>query len=295
MRRISKRRARSYLLVAAVACLALVGAGEAGAAKAIAVDCTANPNALTGAIADAKKGATLSITGTCNGTFEIAKDLTLVGTGDGATLDGQQAGTVLTVDSGTKVDVSNLTITKGLSTAFTAIGGIHNMGALSLTKCAVLSNSAGPGSAPNPTFFAIGGIYNDGGTLALTNCSVNSNDGSVGTGLAFGGILNEGPMTITGGSVTGNSATASTSPGTSAARAGIENGVTLTITNSTVAGNTASARNATGGILNVPTGALTLTSTIVVLNNAIADGGAVGGLANAGGQVTIGGAALRAL
>src|SRR5205823_465270 len=99
----------------------------------------------------------------------------------------------------------------------------------------------------------------------------------------------EGPMTITGSSVTGNSATASASSGTSAARAGIENGVTLTITGSTVAGNTASGRNATGGILNVPTATLTLTSSIVVLNNAIADGGAVGGLANTGGQVTISG------
>src|SRR5439155_4912921 len=114
MRRIWKRRARIHLLVAAVACLALVAIGEAGAATAIAVDCTANPNALTGAIAGAKKGATLNITGTCTGTYEIGTSLTLAGTGDGATLDGQQAGTVLTMDSGTKVDVSNLTITNGL-------------------------------------------------------------------------------------------------------------------------------------------------------------------------------------
>src|SRR5207237_6835858 len=77
--------------------------------------------------------------------------------------------------------------------------------------------------------------------------------------------------------------------GSRVARAGIENGGTLTITRSTVAGNTASGQNATGGILNVPTGVLTLANSIVVLNNATAVGGAVGGLANAGGQVTISG------
>jgi hypothetical protein len=275
--------------VAAVACLALVGAGQAGAAKAISVDCTANPNALAGAITDAKKGATLNITGTCNGTFEIAKNLTLAGTGGGATLDGQELGTVLTIDSGTMVDVSNLTITNGLSTAFTAIGGIHNLGTLSLTKSNVLENSAGPGTTP-ATFFAIGGIYNDGGTLTLARSNVDSNDGSVGTGLAFGGILNEGAMTITANSsVTGNGATASGSSGSRAARAGIENGGTLTITRSTVAGNTASGQNAIGGIVNVVNATLRLTSSIVVSNNAIADGGAVGGLANVGGQVTISG------
>jgi len=291
MRRIWKRPARAHLLVAVMACLALVAVGEAGAAKAIAVDCTANPNALTGAIAGAKKGATLNITGTCTGTFEIAKNLTLAGTGDGARLDGQQAGTVLTIDSGTKVDVSNLTITNGRSTAFTAIGGIHNLGTLSLTnKSSVLENRAGPGVAPNAPFFAIGGIYNDGGTLALAQSSVNSNEGDVVAGLAFGGILNEGAMTITAdSSVTGNIAMASGSSGTRAARAGIENGGTLTITNSTVAGNTASGQNASGGIVNVPGAALALTSSIVVSNNAIADGRAVGGLANVGGQVTISG------
>jgi hypothetical protein len=289
MRLIWKRRARTHLLLAAVACLALVGAGEAGAAKTIAVDCTANPNALAGAILNAKKGDTLSITGTCNGTYEIAKNLTLVGTGDGSRLDAQGLGTVLTVDSGISVDVSNLTIEDGYSTAplpDIAIGGIHNLGTLSLTKSSVIENTAGVGAA----FFAIGGIYNDGGTLALSQSSVNSNAGSVDSGLAFGGILNEGAMTITGSSVTGNSATASGSSGTRVARAGIENGGTLTIVRSTVAGNTATgASSASGGIVNVPTGTLTLTSSIVVLNNATAVGGAVGGLANVGGQVTISG------
>src|SRR5207249_1959956 len=108
-------------------------------------------------------GATLNITGTCTGTYEIAKNLTLAGTGGGATLDGQQAGTVLTIDSGTKVDVSSLTITNGLSTAFTAIGGIHNLGTLSLTSSDVLENCAGANCGGTGVFFAIGGIYNDGG------------------------------------------------------------------------------------------------------------------------------------
>jgi fibronectin-binding autotransporter adhesin len=286
MRRIWKRRARIGLLVAAVACLGLVGAGEAGAAKPVTVDCITNPSALASAIAGAKKGATLEITGTCFGTFEIGTSLTLAASGDAAALNGGGAGTVLTIDSGITVNASRLVITDGGSTATTAVGGIHNLGTLKCSLCEVEGNSAG---VDGGAFFAIGGIYNDGGTLSLTQSDVRSNIASVSSGLAFGGILNEGTMTITGTDVSGNRATATGS----SARAGIENGGTLTITGSFVDSNTASAsNNASGGILNVPTGTLTVANTFVNNNSASADGGTAGGIGNNGGQVTLSNSAV---
>ena len=293
MRRIWKRRARIHLLVAAavVACLALVAASEAGAAT-ITVNCTANPNALASALTSAHDGDTLAISGTCKGTFEIGHSLTLAGSG-GATLDGQQAGTVLTVDAGRTVDISHLTITGGSSTSSTAgcgtsmestaVGGINNFGTLTLTHSGVSGNSAGP------SFFAIGGIDNEsGGTLTLTQSTVSGNSGSVASGIAYGGIFNCDTMTITGSIVSGNHATANGLSGPRNARGGIENGGTMTITNSSVSQNTASApSSASGGIVNTPTSTLTLSKSTVSGNSASADGGATGGIGNNGGQVSL--------
>ncbi len=56
----------------------------------------------------AKAGDTLSATGTCDGTTEITKNLTIT---CGATLDGDEAGSVLTIDSGVTVTISSFTIT----------------------------------------------------------------------------------------------------------------------------------------------------------------------------------------
>src|SRR6266568_1900484 len=170
MERIWKRRARIHPLVAAVvvaACLAQVGAGEAGAATTITVNCTADPSALASALTSASDGDTLAITGACQGTFEIGHSLTLVGSG-GASLDGQGAGTVVTVDAGQTVDISKLTITGGSSTASTAVGGIENFGTVTLSNSSVSGNSAGS------SFLAIGGIDNEG-TLTLLKSSVDGN------------------------------------------------------------------------------------------------------------------------
>jgi hypothetical protein len=288
MRRIWKRLARIHLLVAAtvVAGLALVGAGQAGAAT-ITVNCTADPNALASALASANDGDTLAITGTCKGTFEIGHSLTLAGSG-GATLDGQGAGTVVTVDAGRTVAIGNLTITGGSSSASTAVGGIENFGTLTLTNSSVSGNSA------SSSFVAIGGIDNEG-TLTLSKSSVNGNSGSVAPGLAFGGILSGGSLTLMQSTVSGNSATATGSSGTRVARAGIENTGTMTITSSYVTQNTASAPgNAVGGILNgvnqdVPgSGMLTVSKSTVSGNSASSDfATAVGGIGNGGGQVTL--------
>jgi methyl coenzyme M reductase beta subunit len=105
-------------------------------AATIVVDCTANSGALATALASAADGDTLTISGTCTGTFEIAHSLTLQGSG-GATLDAQKASTtVVQVDAGKTVAISGLTLTGGfLSGGGTCPGGgIINRGTLTLTN-----------------------------------------------------------------------------------------------------------------------------------------------------------------
>src|SRR5262249_50403411 len=116
-------------LLALVAITAMGGVTSASGATTIAVDCTADPSALTTALATANDGDSLAIQGTCMGTFELSRSLTLAGSG-GAALDGQGAGTVLTVDPGKTVAVSNVTITGGhlTVTATSGAGGIQNRG-----------------------------------------------------------------------------------------------------------------------------------------------------------------------
>src|SRR5437899_2977513 len=86
------------------------------AAKRIHVDCAHGAD-LQAAIDAAASGSTLHVKGTCTGQFTISKDLVLEGHGKRATLDGGNAGPVLTIQEGSTVQVVRLTITHG-DTAF---------------------------------------------------------------------------------------------------------------------------------------------------------------------------------
>ena len=275
-------------------------AKSAYAATAITVDCTANPSALASALANASDGDTLAIQGTCKGIFEISHNLTLAGSG-GATLDGQGAGTVLTIDAGNTVAISNLAITGGSDPA---AGGIRNAGTLTLANSTVSGNSAavpqfhnGVGgilnrpasritltnstvsgnsaSANAPFDTAVGGIFNSGpgGVVTVTNSTVSGNSATGTPSDAFGGILNSGPgsvVTVTNSTVSGNSASA---PGGvsafSAAVGGISNsGGTLTLTSSTLSGNSVSEPNGgfsppVGGVSNFFGGTLTVANSLI--------------------------------
>jgi hypothetical protein len=258
-------------LVAGVlaAVLGIAQPRPANAATTIPVNCTADPTALGTALAGAADGDTISIQGTCRGTFQVTQSLTLAGTG-GTTLDGQGAGTVLTVASGTTVGVTDLTITGGLTTSNLGGGGIQNLGVLTLTGTTVRGNNAGVGRFQN----AAGGIVNMfGGRLMLVNSTVSGNSAtaSVPFDTAVGGIFNA----CCGGS-------------------------TVTLVGSTVSGNSASTpSDAFGGILNSgPGSVVTLTNSTVSGNSADAPGGpsafamAVGGISNSGGTLTLGSSTL---
>jgi uncharacterized repeat protein (TIGR01451 family) len=282
------RKSPILLLVAALCVMSvLLGSEQAHAASTITVDCATDASALATALASASDGDTLAIQGTCRGTFELTHSLTLAGSA-GATLDGQQAGTVLTVDTGTTVTVSNLTITGGNDSA---VGGIRNGGSLTITNSRVSGNSV-----TVPQFVSgVAGIFNQGGSVTLVNSTVSGNSatGSVQFTVAIGGIANfnfsaPGSVTLVGSTVSGNSAS---SP--SIAYGGILNsapGSVAVLTNSTVSGNSGSATGgasafsiAAGGIAN-DGGNLSVTNVTLVGNGATEPNGGfvppAGGISN---------------
>jgi hypothetical protein len=109
-----------------------------------------------------------------------------------------------------------------------------------------------------------GGISNEG-TLTVTSCTLSGNSATFG-----GGIGNGGTLTLSNSTLAGNSAVEG---------GGIDNGGTLTVTNSTLSGN--SALNG-GGIHNF--GTLTLTNCTLAGNGATNRGGGI----DNGGTLTIG-------
>ena len=302
---ISMRRRQLPRLVSAVLVLAAIfGIARAGPANAaaITVNCTADPNALNVALTTASDGDTLSIQGTCKGTFEIARNLTLAGS-DGATLDGQGSGTVLTVDVGKTVAISDLTITRGNGPE---AGGILNDGTLALTNSTIRGNSATVASFRNiaggilnehgasltlanstvsgntaganvPFDTVVGGIANlcCGSTVTLTNSTVSGNSTTGTPSDAFGGILNSAPgdvVTLTNSTVSGNSASAPGGPGAfSIAVGGISNaGGSLTLTSSTLSGNSVNEPN--GGFLPPAAGVNNVFGGTAVLTNSLVAG-----------------------
>lgn len=132
---------------------------------------------------------------------------------------------------------------------------------------------------PATSFRFGGGIYNNGGTLSLTNSSVSGNFSPAGGGAGGvgGGIYSTGTLTVTNSTVSGNNAELCNGCGTSGG--GIYNdGGTASLTNSTVSGNTARYG---GGIYN--TGTFTITSSTITANTAqgAVSPGSGGGIFNA--------------
>jgi hypothetical protein len=152
---------------------------------------------LQAAVDDAMTGDTLRVKGTCHGTTTILGGINLTikgksnpGLGE-ATLDGDNAGSVLTV-SAAIVEIDGLRITNGNASVG---GGIYNdSGVVTLTDSTVSGNTASDGGGifnVSGEFFGVveltnstvsdnfasegGGIYNDGGTVTLTNSTVSDN------------------------------------------------------------------------------------------------------------------------
>jgi len=170
----------------------------------------------------------------------------------------------------------NLTI-RGPGAGVLAISGGNAGRVFDVSKgvLVTISNLTIKNGEPGEGYPNGGGIYNEG-TLTLTNSTVSGN-----RALDGGGIDNAGTLTLINSAVSGNSATNLYASG-----GGIYNEGTLTLINSTISGNSALADDAHGtgyggGIDNE--GTLTLTNSSVSSNSASTSGG---GIYN-GGRLTL--------
>ncbi|MGW3358196.1 hypothetical protein ACWDFL_22615 [Streptomyces bungoensis] len=216
------------------AALAAGPLAPAAAAPVVMVRCP--DDNLQTAITAAAPGSMLLVSGTCTGPFRITRPLTLMGIGLDPTLDGRNAGTVVTVSPGVQAELNGLTITRGKAAAG---GGVNNTGRLTLFRSTVTGNGSTEG----------GGIYNGtGGTTTLNLSEVNGN-----TAIRGAGIYNKATLTLTGSTVNVNRSNGE--------GGGIFNDTPgrATLTRSTVSGNTAALG---GGIFNRGSVRLTLTQVV---------------------------------
>jgi hypothetical protein len=159
----------------------------------------------------------------------------------------------------THVTLQNITITEGNAGTEWG-GGILNNGTLTLTNSTLSNNLAGYGGSGIVNYSAGtltvidstisnnansgfgGGIYNYLGAVTLSNTQLINNSALY----VGGGIINNGTLTLTNSTLSGNSAFSS---------GGINNSGTLTMINSTLSGSSADQG---GGISNISGGVLTL-------------------------------------
>lgn len=261
------------------------------------------------AVAAASPGDTITIcAGTYVGTTMITKNLTLHGAGDGddptsdTILDGNDAGTVITVNAGVTASVSGLRITKGRNNL--GGGGVHNPGDLTMTKCTIIDNVSTSADGG-------GGLHNQGASSSLTmiDCTVTQNRFTGSSVSSAAGIFNQGRLAMTGCTLSGNTSRIQLSAGgirhgnvTSTITtltncvvgpdnaAGIGGGIyatsggTVELIGTTVQGNSAQSSSG-GGIVVDPGTTLRLRSNSRVQNNSTAANG--GGIRNQGGTVEL--------
>ena len=179
---------------------------------------------------------------------DLSTGMTISGPGAAVvTVDARLASGILVVDSGVTAALSGLTLAHGSATAG---GGINNRGTLTLTGCTLAGNSAFDG----------GGLYNYFATATLTGCTVSGN-----TAVDGGGLFNEhGMFTLVNVTLAGNTATDPNGNG----GGGLLNSGPATLTGCTLSGNSAAANG--GGLLNFGTAAL---ADCTLAGNSAANGG----------------------
>lgn len=174
-------RRRPSFIVASLAGLVLsltpLGSVEAATLTVCASGCDATT--IAAAIAGASAGDTITVTDATHteAVIIVTKDLTIEGQGAASTtVDGDGSGYVFTVPSGVTATIQHMTISNG-GTTFG--GGIFNNGG-TLT----ISNSTLSGNSATEFDAGGGGIANSSGTLTLTNSTLSGNWASSGGGIA---------------------------------------------------------------------------------------------------------------
>jgi len=198
---------RSMLRRTMVSAIAVVATGASlwNASQALAAIIHVNCGGvnLQTRIDSASPGSTLLIKGTCLGTFTVDKDLTLEGDPT-ATLDGDGAGSTLTIPNVHTVHLISLTITGGLAPQGAGINRPSG-GTLTLSRVTVQFNLASGTTAAQG-----GGIFAEFGPVVVTKSTVTGNRAvalaSGATALGGGLDVRFGPLTLSGSEVSSNRA-----------------------------------------------------------------------------------------
>ena len=146
---------------------------------------------ISAAITDALAGDTIMLENGATFTerITVTKNLTFSVFNNGnATINGNSAGQIVTINSGLNVIFNNIKFINGAGTG-TAAGAIKNSGTLTLNNCIFTNNKATNGGA----------LYNTG-TLIINNCTFTSNNATT----SGGAIYNTGLLNITNSSFTSN-------------------------------------------------------------------------------------------
>jgi hypothetical protein len=229
-------------------------AAQAETTFCLIIDRTAHTShaSLQDAVNAAAAGDTLWVRGTCTGTTEISKDLTITGL-RAATLDGNQGGTVLTITSGATVTINRLTITGGYAnTSVRPGGGIYNDGTLTVRDSIIRGNNGAGGEGA--------GVYN-ARQLTITGTVITDNTSSFGAGIGNYGALAVSNSVISNNSTEGNGG-------------GLDNVAgTATVSRTLFSGNKADGG---GGAIDNYEATLTVDNSVIVHNRAGGGGGIYG-------------------
>jgi hypothetical protein len=228
-------------------------------------------DSLQAAVNAANPGDTVRVRGTCVGTTVVDRNLAITGQQQDATLDGGNAGTVVTVNSGMTVEINRLTITNN-GGCCGSDRGIMNFGTLTISGSAVVANRRGGGIENhgaltvsgssidgNSTTVFGGGVLNDtGATATIQRTSIDGNHANIG-----GGIVNRGTMTLVDCTVDDNI--------TGEGHGGILNTGMLNATRCSISRNGGSSFD--GGGIKLEGGSATLNRCSVIGNRAGSSGG----------------------
>jgi len=184
--------------------------------------------------------------------LNIGESMRIQGAGVGSTIvAAQYSGRVFFIGV-CEVELSGMTIRNGNTTGNG--GGIYNDGGdLTITNCTISDNTADDG----------GGLYYDFGNVTMTDCIVSDNEANYG-----GGIYNyRGDVTMTGCTVSDNDAVNSQGGGI------LSEGGTLEMTNCTISGNKANYSG--GGLRSADGSVVTMTNCTISNNTAALRGGGI--------------------